>query len=261
MRRLRLLLEYDGTDFAGWQIQPGQRSVQGAVEEALREITGETLRIQPAGRTDAGVHARGQVAHVDAETGLAPPALERALNAVLPRDIAVRAVDEVAADFHARHDATGKIYVYRILNGAAPSPVRARYTWHVRAKLDVAAMAEAAATILGTHDFSAFRSARGGPLEEENPRRTLHRLDVTPRRDDEIEVVAHGRSFLRHMVRNLTGTLVEIGQGKHRPAALAAILASGDRMKAAPAAPAHGLCLERVLYPGDESDPTASRTR
>jgi tRNA pseudouridine38-40 synthase len=261
VRRLRLLLEYDGTDFAGWQIQPGQRSVQGAVEEALREITGETLRIQPAGRTDAGVHARGQVAHVDTGTLLPPPALERALNAVLPRDVAVRTVDEVAADFHARHDATGKIYVYRILNCAAPSPVRARYSWHVRAKLDCVVMAAAAGSILGTHDFSAFRSARGGPLEDENPRRTLLRLDVTPRSDDEIEIVAHGRSFLRHMVRNLTGTLVEIGLGKCGPESMAAILVSRDRMKAAPAAPAHGLCLERVLYADDDVDATASRTR
>jgi tRNA pseudouridine38-40 synthase len=259
VRRLRLVLEYDGSDFAGWQIQPEQRSVQGTVEEALREITGESRRIFPAGRTDAGVHARGQVAHFDCESELATPALERALNAVLPRDIAVRAIDGVAPDFHARHAATGKIYVYRILNRVAPSPVRARYSWHMRAPLDVAAMAEAARSVVGTHDFSAFRSARGGPREDENPRRTLYRLDVTPEGDDEIQIVAHGRSFLRHMVRNLTGTLVEIGRGKHPPSALAAILASGDRMKAAPSAPAQGLCLERVLYTDEPDD--EGRTR
>jgi tRNA pseudouridine38-40 synthase len=258
MRRLRLVLEYDGTDFAGWQIQPEQRSVQGVVEEALREITGETLRLTAAGRTDTGVHARGQVAHVDSDCGLAPPALERALNAVLPRDVAVVGIDEVASDFHARHAATGKLYVYRILNRVAPSPVRARHAWHMRAPLDVAAMALAAKDVLGTHDFSAFRSARGGPREDENPRRTLYRFDVTPESDDEIRIVAHGRSFLRHMVRNLTGTLVEIGQGKHPPSALGSILASCDRMKAAPSAPAHGLCLERVFY-GDETPDADAR--
>lgn len=253
MRRFRLALEYDGTDFSGWQIQPAQRCVQGVVEEALREITGESCRLVPAGRTDAGVHARAQVAHFDGETQLEPPALQRALNAVLPRDIAVTAIEIANADFHARFAATGKVYVYRILNRGSPSPVRARYSWHLRESLDVAAMAEAARSVLGTHDFSAFRSARGAPSEEESPRRTLYRLDVARCAEDEVRIEAFGRSFLRHMVRNLTGTLVEIGYGKHPVSAMAAILASGDRSQAANAAPAHGLCLERVLYDDDSA--------
>jgi tRNA pseudouridine38-40 synthase len=253
VRRFRLVLEYDGTDFSGWQIQPAERSVQGVVEAALREITRESCRLVPAGRTDAGVHARAQVAHVDCETKLEPPALGRALNAVLPRDIAVIGLDVAAAEFHARHTATGKVYGYRILNRSAPSPVRARFSWHLRGSLDVEAMAEAARGVVGTHDFSAFRSARGGPPEDGNPRRTLYRLDVVRCADDEVRIEAFGRSFLRHMVRNLTGTLVEIGQGRHSVSALAAILVSRDRSKAAPSAPAHGLCLERVLYDEDSA--------
>jgi tRNA pseudouridine38-40 synthase len=247
VRRLGLTLEYDGTDFAGWQLQPAARTVQGVFEEALREITGEARRFVPAGRTDAGVHARGQVAHVDLESELGTPALERALNAVLPADVAVLEVRTVPERFHARHDARAKTYVYRILNRPMPSPLASRFTWHLRAELDVAAMAAGAALVLGTHDFSAFRGAPGGVPEDESPRRSLARLDVA-RRGDEVHVAAEGRSFLRHMVRNLVGTLVEIGQGRRAPDEMAKVLASLDRAQAGPTAPAHGLCLERVLY-------------
>ena len=248
MRRFRLLLEYDGSDFSGWQIQPEKRSVQGVLEETLREITGEARRFSPAGRTDAGVHAIGQVAHVDCETRLEPPALGRALNAVLPRDVAVLELEVAPSDFHARHDATGKLYTYRILNRPAPSPVRARFTWHMRSALDVAAMAEAAASVVGTHDFSAFRGAPGGVDEDMSPRRTLHRLDVVAS-GDEVRIEAEGRSFLRHMVRNLASTLVEIGQRRRPVSDMAKVLESRDRANAAPTAPAQGLCLVRVSYP------------
>lgn len=247
MRRLRLTLEYDGTDFAGWQLQPNARTVQAVLEEALLEITGERRRFVPAGRTDAGVHARGQVAHVDTETVLEPPALERALNAVLPADVAVLEVRPVPERFHARHDAVSKLYAYRILNRPMPSPLAARFTWHLRAPLDVRAMASGAGLVLGTHDFSAFRGAPGGPPEDENPRRSLDRLDVT-RQGDEVRIEAEGRSFLRHMVRNLVGTLVEIGQGRRPADDMAKVLDSRERANAGPTAPAHGLCLERVLY-------------
>ncbi len=252
MRRFRLALEYDGTDFSGWQIQPSGRSVQGALEEALREITGESRRFSPAGRTDAGVHAVGQVAHFDSETRLEPPALGRALNAVLPRDVAVLDLGIAPGDFHARHSAVGKLYEYRILNRTAPSPVRARFTWHMRAPLDVAAMAEAAASVVGTHDFSAFRGAPGGHDEAMTPRRTLYRLDVAAH-EDEIRIEAEGRSFLRHMVRNLAATLVEIGQARRPVSDMAKVLESRDRANAAPTAPAQGLCLVRVRYPEPES--------
>ena len=227
--------------------------MQGVIQEALREITGLSHRLVPAGRTDAGVHARAQVAHVDSETPLEPPALGRALNAVLPRDIAVTELDIAAPDFHARHSASGKVYAYRILNRGSPSPVRARFSWHLRGPLDLEAMAEAARLVVGTHDFSAFRSAPGGRREDVNARRTVYRLEVARRDDDEVRIEAHGRSFLRYMVRNLAGTLVEIGHGKYPPCAMASILASMDRGKAAVAAPAHGLCLERVLYDADSA--------
>jgi tRNA pseudouridine38-40 synthase len=248
MARLCLTLEYDGTDFAGFQLQPNGRSVQGVLEAALSEVTREERRVYPAGRTDAGVHARGQVVHVDSATRLAPADLQRALNAVLPRDVAVLALAPVAPDFDARRDALAKVYTYRILNRPEPSPLRARFTLHLRAALDVAAMAEGAKALLGTHDFSAFRGAPGGVPEDDQPRRSLDRLEVAAR-GDEVELVAEGRSFLRHMVRNIAGTLIEVGQGRRAAADVAAVLASRERARAGPTAPAHALCLERVSYP------------
>jgi tRNA pseudouridine38-40 synthase len=242
-----MTLEYDGTDFAGFQLQPQARSVQGVLEAAIAEITREPRRVIPAGRTDAGVHARGQVAHFDCDTRLGPGDLQRSLNAVLPRDVAVLALAHTRADFDARRDARAKLYVYRILNRPEPSPLRARTHLHLRAPLDVASMAEAAKSLLGSHDFSAFRGAPGGVPEDENPRRSLDRLDVVAR-GDEVSIEAEGRSFLRHMVRNIAGTLVEVGQGRRAPGELAEILASRDRARAGPTAAAHGLCLESVRY-------------
>jgi len=159
----------------------------------------------------------------------------------------------VANDFHARHFATSKLYLYRILNRPEPSPVRARFTWHMRFPLDVAAMAEAASSVVGTHDFSAFRGAPGGVDEDMSPRRTLHRLDVFAH-EDEVRIEADGRSFLRHMVRNLASTLVEVGQGRRPVSDMAKVLESRERANAAPTAPAHGLCLVQVRYPVLESD-------
>lgn len=248
MPRLRLTLEYDGTDFAGFQLQPNGRSVQGVLEAALCEVTRETRRVYPAGRTDAGVHARGQVVHVDSETRLAPADLQRALNAVLPRDVAVLALAEAAPDFDARRDALAKTYAYRILNRVEPSPLRARFTLHLRSRLDVAAMAEGAKALLGTHDFSAFRGAPGGVPEDDQPRRSLDRLELEAA-SDEVALFAEGRSFLRHMVRNIAGTLIEVGQGRRPAADVAAVLASRERARAGPTAPAHALCLESVRYP------------
>ena len=207
-------------DFSGWQVQPTGRSVQGVVEDALREITGESRRVTPSGRTDAGVHARGQVAHFDCETHL-----ERArARARAERGAAAR-----------RRGARGRRGAGRLpraprrdreaLRLPHPelrrrrAPCAARFTWHLRAPLDVDAMAEAATTVLGSHDFSAFRGARGGPSRTRIRAARSTGSKLTPAGDDEIEIVAHGRSFLRHMVRNLTGTLVEVGQGRHPPEA------------------------------------------
>ena len=250
MRRFRLTLEYDGAEFQGWQIQARGRSVQGVVESALAQVTSAPLRIYAAGRTDAGVHARGQVAHFDAATRLSPTALCKALNAVLPEDVAAREVAEAAADFDARRDALSKRYVYRILRRRSRSPLRRRYGWHIRGPLALDAMAEATDLLKGTHDFAAFRGAPGGPPADEETRRSLDALRVV-RESDEVRIVAEARSFLRYMVRNLVGTLVEVGQGRLSVPQVAQVLASRDRAAAGPTAPAHGLCLEEIRYPVD----------
>ncbi len=247
MRRLRLTLEYDGGGFRGWQLQPGQRTVQGVVETAFQQVLQAEVRVVGAGRTDAGVHARGQVAHADVPGALAPLALRRALNAVLPADLAVIELREAAPDFHARRNARSKSYVYRILNRAVPSPERRGVTWHIRSRLDLDAMREAAAILRGEHDFAAFRGAHGGAPAGESTLRTLDRLEVV-REGDEVRIVAAGRSFLRHMVRNLAGTLVDVGLGRSSPDDVAAILASRERARAGPTGPPHALCLERVCY-------------
>ena len=248
VRRLLLRIEYDGTDFAGWQLQPDARSVQGVIEAAFHKVAQEELRVNAAGRTDAGVHALGQTAHVDCRTRLTPIELRRALNAELPADVAVHEVLPVPPGFNARRDAVSKCYVYRVLNSGQPSPLRRRQTWHLRSRLDLAAMREAASAVLGTHDFAAFRGAPGGAPADECSRRSIDRLDILAS-PPEVHFVVEGRSFLRHMVRNLVGTLVEVGQGRRAASELAEILASRDRSGAGPTAPAHGLSLERIQYP------------
>ena len=250
MRRLRITVEYDGADFAGWQLQPDVRTVQGVLEVALAQVTGQAVRVIGAGRTDAGVHARGQVAHLDTASRLPDPDLQRALNAVLDADVAILELRRVPDAFNARGDALLKRYVYRILTRRASSPLRRRRVWQLREPLDLDAMALAAGTLEGTHDFSAFRGARGGSPAQENALRSLDRLSLE-KGGDEIRLVAEGRSFLRYMVRNVVGTLVEVGAGRLSAEAVAEILASRDRSRAGPTAPAHGLCLEWIRYAGD----------
>jgi tRNA pseudouridine38-40 synthase len=246
MARVRLRLEYDGTDFHGWQLQAGDRTVQGELEAAFERIVGRPVRVHGAGRTDAGVHARGQVAHADLETRLDERSLQRALNAVLPADVAVLELAGVAPDFDARGDARWKRYVYRILERREPSPLRRQTRWHHPRALDLGAMQVAARLLIGTHDFAAFRGNPRGTAEESTVRK-LMRLE--PRRQgDEIEFLAEGQAFLRHMVRNLVGTLVEIGKGRIAPGEVEAILASRDRARAGPTAPACGLTLDHVEY-------------
>ena len=248
MQRFRLTLEYDGSDFAGWQVQARGRTVQGVVETGLAEVLRESVRIYAAGRTDAGVHARGQVAHFDAATRLQPLELRKALNAVLPADVAARALCEAASDFDARRHAISKRYVYRILQRPVPSPLRRGYCWHIRGPLDLTAMREASDVLKGTHDFAAFRGAPGGPPADEDTRRTLDVLQVE-RRAEEVEIAAEARSFLRYMVRNLVGTLVDVAQGRLSPSQLAEVLASRQRGRAGPTAPPQGLRLEEIRYP------------
>ena len=242
----RFALEYDGADFAGWQVQAeGTRTVQGALEAALQQVTGATARVTGAGRTDAGVHAEWQVASVTVETGLDPERLARALNGVLPHDLAV--VDCVTApdDFHARYAARSKLYCYRIWNGACASPLRRARCYRVAPPLDVEAMRKGALSLLGTHDFAAFQ-ATGSQLGSSV--RTLTRLDVTGEPRGEIGLWVEGSGFLRHMVRNLAGTLIEVGLGQRQAASVAELLESRDRQRAGPTAPAQALTLVRVDY-------------
>lgn len=244
MRTIRLLLEYDGTSYAGWQVQPDQNTIQGRLEAALETITGEPIRVVGSGRTDAGVHAIGQVGHFTTHSAMASNEFLRALNAILPRDIAVREVAEAPEGFHARYQATRKCYRYVLLQGESRSAFGHRYGWEVGYLLDVTAMGQAAKSLVGTHDFSAFRASGGAPTD---PVRTLHRLDIEEQ-DGDIIVLAEADGFLRHMVRNLVGTLVEVGSGRLRTDEVKAILEARDRSRAGPTAPPQGLFLIEVTY-------------
>jgi tRNA pseudouridine38-40 synthase len=245
--RWKLVLEYDGAPFVGWQRQDNGPSVAAVLITAVRSLCGETAEPVAAGRTDAGVHASGQVVHLDLAKDLAPQRLVAALNHHLrPWPVAVLAASPVAPDFHARFDAIGRAYRYVILNRRPPPVLDRGRVWHVPAALDRAAMAEAALALQGRHDFTSFRATG---CQAKSPVKTLDRLTVEAGPDERIVIRAEARSFLHHQVRNLVGTLVEVGRGRRDPRSMAAILAAKDRTAAGPTAPAHGLCLVRVDYP------------
>jgi tRNA pseudouridine38-40 synthase len=252
----RLVLEYDGAQFAGWQAQAGgARTVQGALEAALQQLTGAPVAVVGASRTDAGVHAEGQVASMSLGTRLDPAALVRALNALLPEDVAVRDVALAPEGFHARRDARSKLYRYAIWNGTERSPLRGRRFYAVRRPLDLGAMRTAAAALVGTHDWSAFQ-VRGSEWRAEGaaqgrPRsavRQVMRLSVLGFGGGEVFAEVEGEGFLRQMVRTLVGTLIEVGRGRRDPSSMPALLECRDRAAAGPTAPAHGLTLVRVDY-------------
>jgi tRNA pseudouridine38-40 synthase len=245
MRNIRLVLEYDGSGYVGWQRQLSGPSIQAELEQALHRLTGEEVTTRAAGRTDAGVHAAGQVVSVRLGSCLSPERLMGGLNAYLPAAIAVRAADEVPEDFDARHSASGKLYRYQIWNARARSPLRARTHWHVRHPLDGAAMAEAAAVLVGRHDFRAFRAADCG---RRTTVRLMRRVAVLRPEPEVLHVEVEATAFLKHMVRIIVGTLVQVGRGRLTAADVAALLQSGDRTRSGPTAPAHGLILCRVDY-------------
>ncbi len=245
MPSFRLTLEYDGRDFEGWQVQPGARTVQGVLEAAVERVTGARVRVAGAGRTDSGVHAEGQVAALRAETRLDAPTLGRALNGVLPADLAVIRCEVAPERFDPRRDALSKLYRYALWNGEAPSPLRAGRALRVERPLDLPAMRRASRPLLGSHDFRSFQAA-GSSVETSV--RTLTRLDVVELAPGEVHLYVAGSGFLRHMVRILAGTLLEVGRGRREPDSLAAVLAARDRSQAGPTAPAHGLTLVRVCY-------------
>jgi tRNA pseudouridine38-40 synthase len=243
--RYRLTVEYDGTGFVGWQRQKNGLSVQQALEEAVTAFCGETALVQGAGRTDAGVHATGQVAHVDIARPTDTDTVAAALNFHLrPAPIVVLAADIVDERFHARFSAVGRSYRYRILNRRTLPALDRDRVWWVSIPLDAAAMHQAAQILVGKHDFTSFRAAS---CQAKSPVRTLSRLDVS--RDGQMIVItAAAPSFLHHQVRNLAGTLKLVGEGKWQAADVAAALAAHDRAAAGPTAPPGGLCLTAVVY-------------
>lgn len=249
----RLTIEYDGAGFAGWQSQPGQRTAQGVLEDALATVLRRPVRIQGASRTDAGVHAAGQVASFGFDAEVDPARLAKGLSTLCRPDLAVLAVERTPDGFNARFDTKGKRYRYRVLNRPAPSPLWGRLSWHVSGALDRGAMTDAAARMAGTRDFAGFRAADCG---RENTVRTLARvaLEDGPL-EGLIEIVVEGDGFLKNMVRILAGTLVDVGLGKLPASVVDEVLASGDRTRAGRTAPARGLTLERVFYEKRAADP------
>jgi tRNA pseudouridine38-40 synthase len=247
MRTLKLTIEYDGTSYVGWQRQAEGTSIQGLLEEAVRPIEGAAVAVHGAGRTDAGVHALAQVASVALGCDLAESRVARALNAVLPPDVRVLSVERVDPSFHARFSARTKTYEYRIVNAPSISVFQYRYAWHLPRALDVPAMRAAAVALVGTHDFAAFQGA-GSAVATTDRTLLAVELDDVCARDRPMVLRMTADGFLRHMVRNIVGTLVEVGRGRMEAGRLASVLESRDRARAGPTAPPHGLFLTHVEY-------------
>jgi tRNA pseudouridine38-40 synthase len=243
-RTYRLVLAYDGTGLHGWQTQPDAPTVQGLLLAAAGRIFKREVRVVGASRTDAGVHALGQAAALTTESPLPPGAVLAALNAHLPREIRVISADDAAAGFDARRAARGKRYAYLIDNAPVPSPRLLRYAWHRPAPLDLAGLRQALSTARGCHDFSAFCASAGRDADPVCRVRAVH----VRRRKSLVAIVISADRFLHHMVRNLVGSVVEVGRGARPPEWLPGVLRSRDRTLAGPTAPAHGLTLLRVLY-------------
>jgi tRNA pseudouridine38-40 synthase len=243
--RWKLTIEYDGTPFVGWQVQDNGTSVQGVLAAAIEAFSGEKVMVQGAGRTDAGVHALGQVAHFDLTKEHEPDTVRDAINAHLrPHPVAVLTAEKVAADFDARRSAVRRHYLYRIANRRPDLALDRLRAWRVPRPLDAAAMHAAAQRLVGKHDFTTFRSSE---CQAKSPEKTLDRLDVA-RRGDEIEVTAVARSFLHNQVRSMVGSLVAVGEGKWSADDLAGALEARDRAACGPVAPPQGLYLVRVDY-------------
>ncbi len=244
-RNIRIVLAYDGTPYLGWQIQPQGPTVQSVLQEGLRTITGEQIMVKGSGRTDAGVHALGQVANFHTLSTMNPQVFTRALNSVLPPEIAVLAAEEVDPGFDSQFSAVNKMYRYRVLNSCYRSPFEHRTSWFINIRLDIEAMSTASSNLFGTNDFSSFRAAG---CVARNPVRTISRVEIV-REGDIITFEFEADGFLRHMVRNMVGTLVDVGKHRFSTDVFAEIVAARDRTRAGRAAPPHGLYLVRVDYP------------
>ena len=258
MRNIKLIVAYDGTDFSGWQNQPGQCTIQGTLTDVLEKLTQHRLMIHAAGRTDAGVHATGQVVNFKTQSPLTAEEFQRAFNALLPPSIRVNAAEEVGPDFHSRWNALAKTYRYRIFRGRVVPPFLWRYVQHDPFELNFDAMAEAARYFAGEHDFTSFAASTGS--EEDDRERDTHRIvycsellrakEGDPRVPaDEWVYIIRGKSFMRYMVRKIVGTLMDVGRGKLAPGDLPGLFAARDRSKSGATMPPHGLCLESVEYP------------
>ncbi len=250
MPRYKLIIEYDGKDFVGWQRQANGYAVQQALEEAILAFSGEAVTLQAAGRTDAGVHALGQVAHFDLQRHFPSDKVRDAVNYHLrPRPVVVLRAEAVAPGFDARHSAVARHYLYRIADQRPPLALRRGRAWHVRGPLDADAMQRAAQCLVGKHDFTTFRAAQ---CQAKSPIRTLDLLQVG-RQDGEIHVRARARAFLHHQVRSIVGSLHQVGLGKWSAPDLAAALAAHDRTRCGAVAPAEGLYLTAVDYPENKA--------
>ena len=243
-KNFKLVIEYDGTDYSGWQRQPDQPSIQGVLEDILRHMTREQVTLHGSGRTDAGVHALGQTAHFKCRTRLTPGELHKGLNSLLPSDIAVCACEAVPLAFHARFDSRWKRYRYRICNQPVRRAVGHRYAWHIHRPLDVAAMQAASRHLVGRQDFKSFESS--GSPRAHTVREVMEAVWCEKQNHLEFDIRANG--FLRGMVRNIVGTLVAVGLGKRDAEALPTLLEAADRRLAPAAAPPQGLFLVHVQY-------------
>jgi tRNA pseudouridine38-40 synthase len=243
-RTLKLIVEYEGTELCGWQRQNNGPTVQQHLEEAIRSMTHEDTVILGASRTDAGVHALGQVAIFKTQRTISEFGFRRGINTALPHSICVRSIEEVHADFPPRFDARGKHYRYTLLNRQTPSPLLRNFSWHQAKRLDIAAMHEASRALIGEHDFSAFRASGCGAV---TPNRRIDEIEI--RRDgDQVHIEVRGNAFLRNMVRIIAGCLVDAGHGRLDRAGLEEIVRSLDRRRAGQTAPAQGLCLVEVFF-------------
>jgi len=244
-RNFKLVLEYDGSGYHGWQRQEGVLTIQEILESRIEVMLGAPIRVRGSGRTDAGVHARRQVANFYARTRLEPREIRRGLNSLLPPDIVVLEAEEVADSFHARFSAVSKTYEYRILSRETPSALERGSAWHVRRRLSAPPVLECLGRLIGTHNFAAFMAAGSSVKSTE---RTVYRAEMSCPDPEHWVLLFEANGFLRHMVRNLVGTLVDVGKGKLSPEDFADIMESGDRRRAGMTAPAHGLFLVDVAY-------------
>lgn len=244
MKRIRLTVAYDGTNYSGWQVQNNGVTIEGELNKALSELVGEDIKVEGASRTDAGVHADGNVAIFDTDTPIPAEKIAMALNSKLPEDIVVVKSEEVDSDWHPRFSASTKTYEYTILNRRMPDPIRRKYATHIYYNLDVELMREAAKYLVGEHDFASFCSAGSQVLSTV---RKIYSVDVL-RDNDEIKIIVSGAGFLYNMVRIIAGTLIEVGNGRIKPSAAKSILEGKDRSLAGDTAPAHGLKLVKIEY-------------